>query len=293
MAYLTVRLFGPVSVSVDVGGDARAVPLGRSAQTLLCWLALHAPAPVPRDVIAAGLWPDADPDRARSRLSTALWRLKAQLGAAGCAAGLETGADAAIGLCPDVVADIDTRRFEAVAGAYLSDPTEARWADLVALRAPGALMAGWYAVWALSARVRLDDLWERCLATRLGRAEAAGDGAALQDAAAALLEIDPLAEDVHRALIRLYLADGRRGQALKQYNRCRDALVRDLGVPPAAETEALMAEIGAVGPPGACADGTDVAVPRAADLDELRRILIRTQATLARLTTRLDGFLSR
>src|SRR5262249_62240031 len=54
-----------------------------------------------------------------------------------------------------------------------------------------------------------------------------------------LLDLDPLSEDVHRALMRRYAQAGEIGAALKQYERCRDILHRELAAKPSPETEAL------------------------------------------------------
>ena len=51
--------------------------------------------------------------------------------------------------------------------------------------------------------------------------------------------IDPLHEDVHRALMRLFAAAGRRQQALAQYHQLREALSRDLEAEPDPQTGRL------------------------------------------------------
>ena len=53
------------------------------------------------------------------------------------------------------------------------------------------------------------------------------------------LELDPLHEPAHRALIRLYARSGDRAAALAQYRECVRTLSRELGVPPLAETTRL------------------------------------------------------
>ena len=58
-----------------------------------------------------------------------------------------------------------------------------------------------------------------------------------------LLALDPLQEHVHRALMRLYAAQGRHDAALSQYERCRRELSRQLAVQPEPETEGLARSI--------------------------------------------------
>ena len=53
------------------------------------------------------------------------------------------------------------------------------------------------------------------------------------------LDIDEMAEDVHRNLVVLHVLSGDRPAALQQYQRCVTILKRELGVDPLPETRAL------------------------------------------------------
>ena len=57
------------------------------------------------------------------------------------------------------------------------------------------------------------------------------------------MDLDPLSEEGHRALMTAYARTGRRGHALRQYLECRRALVDALGVEPAEATSRLQARI--------------------------------------------------
>src|SRR5438105_2122079 len=59
---------------------------------------------------------------------------------------------------------------------------------------------------------------------------------------ARLLALDALHEPAHRALMRLYIAQGRRPAALRQYQTCVSSLRRELGVEPTAETQQVYSE---------------------------------------------------
>lgn len=54
-----------------------------------------------------------------------------------------------------------------------------------------------------------------------------------------LLALDPLEESVHRQLMRLNSLNGQHIEALRQYERCRSVLKRELGESPEDETEGL------------------------------------------------------
>ena len=57
------------------------------------------------------------------------------------------------------------------------------------------------------------------------------------------LGLDPLREDAHRTLMRIYQRSGRRADALKQYQQCVETLRRELNVEPGAATTRLYLEL--------------------------------------------------
>ena len=73
--------------------------------------------------------------------------------------------------------------------------------------------------------------------------EAAGQAPAALQAALSLIERDPLREDAHRLVMRVYARQGRRNAALEQYARCRDFVQAELGVEPTTETNELYQSI--------------------------------------------------
>jgi DNA-binding SARP family transcriptional activator len=54
--------------------------------------------------------------------------------------------------------------------------------------------------------------------------------------ATAILKINRCDEEAHRQLIQVYAAQGRRLEALQQYQRCESLLREELGVTPLPET---------------------------------------------------------
>ena len=228
---LRLTLLGPMTVSRD--GVPVPIP-SRRARALLGYLALREGVEVPRAVLAGLLWGERAESQARASLRQALSELRGALGAAAIsggndAAGLRAG-----------VAWIDATEVEALARA--GDPEGLREA---AALVGGELMEGlalaepgfehWLAgererfrMTAAGIHARLMDAAER----RGALAEALGHGQRL-------LALDPLQEHVHRALMRLFAAQGRHDAALAQYERCRAELLQHLGVRPDGETEAL------------------------------------------------------
>jgi TolB-like protein/Flp pilus assembly protein TadD len=58
-----------------------------------------------------------------------------------------------------------------------------------------------------------------------------------------LLKLDPYSEPTYRSLMTAYLAQGARGGAIRQYERCRKILQTHLAVEPSRETETLFRHI--------------------------------------------------
>jgi LuxR family transcriptional regulator, maltose regulon positive regulatory protein len=58
-----------------------------------------------------------------------------------------------------------------------------------------------------------------------------------------VLEIDNVAEDVYRRLMRCYVRAGQPAEAQRVYQRCRQMLSLVLGISPSAETETLFQDI--------------------------------------------------
>ena len=76
METLQIALFG--SVTVVHSSVLAPVRLRRGTQALLAYLLLQARL-VPREVLMEVVWGDDSPDRARSSLTTAIWRLRQML----------------------------------------------------------------------------------------------------------------------------------------------------------------------------------------------------------------------
>src|SRR4029450_11552602 len=118
-----------------------------------------------------------------------------------------------------------------------------------------------------------------------------------------LLELDPIQEPVHRALMQLYVETGRRGSSLRQYQFGVATLQRELRTEPEAETKALYHEIlrhrGHVTPDQQSQPIRVVAAQPVAYQTEFTEpppawepLLVGRQRELARLMEALDGALA-
>ncbi len=232
---LQVRVLGDLRLERD--GVQLIPPRRRPARALLGWLALH-PGVHARSTVAARLWPSVLDESARTSLRTSLSALRAVIGDEALLATREQ-----VGLADDVL--VDWREFELRLAAN-------RPLDAVEL-CRGDLLTGLDEDWVLVARDEHRERVAEALATLAAGASARGDDKAALGFARRRAGLDPLDEPAHRELMRLLAKAGDGGGALVAYERLAERLRRELGVPPAAATRSLAAELrsgaGAGAPP--------------------------------------------
>jgi DNA-binding SARP family transcriptional activator len=221
---LRLRLVGDIAAEVD--GETRSLPPGRP-RALLAWLALH-PGLQPRPAVASVFWPDVLDDSARASLRSALWALRRALGEEAIVATRDR-----VGLAPDTWVDVlEADRLRREGG--LDEALEL---------CDGAFLPGLDEEWAHAAqdeqRERLVALLEE-LATVAARDGDLRRAVALTRRQAAL---EPLSEEIHRALMRRLDAAGDRGAALAEYTELRSRLVTRLRTGPSHDTQRLAAEL--------------------------------------------------
>jgi DNA-binding SARP family transcriptional activator len=238
MTRLVVRLLGDLQVGRGASGPAVPIP-ARKVRALLAYLALHPGHPHPRDRLTALLWPDVADAQARQSLRQALAGLRRALAKRG---GLVADADK-VAVDPLRV-DVDVTRFEEL----IADGSRSRLEQAVALYR-GDFLEGFqvkapvFEDWLLTERERLRELARKALTKLLANQTRTGTGEVALHTARRLLALDPLREDVQRALMRLYVAQGQSAAALRQYQSCVGVLRRELGVEPEAATKRLYQEI--------------------------------------------------
>ena len=228
----SVRLFGPPQLSVNDMSVLSAVPV--KGLVLLAYLFIEGGEHL-REILAANLWSEVDPARARGNLRTLLYDLGKHL------PDLLEVSRKSVALQAGQAYTCDILDLQS--GLDHPDPQE-RATLLEAYR--GDLLAGislpdapemneWIfsqqEIWRLRLLESLEDLFEAF--------QAAGDP---QRAAAALrrqIRIEPWRESSHLALMQQLARQGQLAEALHQYEQLRTTLAEELNVEPAAETTAF------------------------------------------------------
>ena len=237
MALLQINLLGGVEV-VATSGEPIPIP-SRKAATLLGYLALNARHGFGRGKLAALLWDGQFEEHARASLRQVLLTLRRVLPQSADVIVADRGD---IRICPSAITT-DVQEFERLLQECEPAPLT-RAASLYR----GELFDGIgatsmaFEAWLTAERQRLMSQAMVAMAALLsiGGRERIDSVIAL---ALRILAIDPLQEQVHRVLMRCYAQQGRRTDALRQYDRCRTALWKEVRAAPEGETERLQRDI--------------------------------------------------
>jgi DNA-binding SARP family transcriptional activator len=191
--------------------------------------------PVLRTLAAGMLWPETSEERAAANLRSALWRTR-RLGLP-----VIEATSTRILLAHDV--DVDVWELAAVA-RRIQHHAKCRHADVEVLVRSAELLPGWYDDWVLLERERFRQLRLHTLEVACERLTRAGRYWLAVEAGLAMVADEPLRESAHRVLIRVYLAEGNSGEAVRQYRRYRQLLHQELGLDPSPQMETLVRGLG-------------------------------------------------
>jgi DNA-binding SARP family transcriptional activator len=218
--------------SFQVDGQSTPGPATRKARALMTFLIMNRRADAARERLLELFWPEADPDRARDSLKTALWSIRRCLRTAGVDPDRFLQATKST-LRWTADTSVDAEQF-----AELATREDATRQALDLFR--GDFLEGDYDNWAVAERERMASLYESVLA-RIVRTS--------KDAEAAQLFIgrNPYNEDAYAALIEAELSAGRRSSAASWVERCRKAL-SEIGEKPSTAFEARFGSVVLVEP---------------------------------------------
>src|SRR5262245_33694309 len=266
MHRLKLQLLGGFSLGLGAGRSVN--PGARKARALLAYLALPAGRTHSRDKLASLLWGDTGDEQARQSLRQTLVALRRALPATKPPI-LLVDRDT-LALDPAAV-EVDVTLFERLAaGGSVVDLVQAvavYEGDLLeGFRTAEEPFEDWLRVERARLRERALDVLTRLLALQ----SAAGETDSAVQTAARLLALDPLRENAHRALMRLYARQGRRAEALRQYQLCVTVLQRELRAEPEPETKHLYREVlqqTGTAPAGAARETTPAYAPATVSAD--------------------------
>jgi DNA-binding SARP family transcriptional activator len=222
---LAIQLLGGFSVAVDaapIPGDAWR---SRRAADVVKLLALAPDHRMHRVQVMEALWPESEPEASGSNLRKALHFARRAFGDEQAIVN-DRGV---LVLQSDGGVETDVERFEAAAQWGLNASDEASCRTAADLYRGDLLPDDLYESWAIGPRTRLRRRYIDVLRA-----------ATLWDR---LAEEDPTDEQAARALMRIHLDAGERREAIRRFERLREALRDHLGVGPDPATVALYEQV--------------------------------------------------
>lgn len=235
MTKLEITLLGDPSINLP--GQATPLPLPVKGQALVFYLAITRQA-ASRQRLAGLLWSDQPEEEARRSLRVLLNSLQRVIPGLLRADRLEISLDLA-----GVQTDLE-RFWEGLRSTNFlvrEQALEHFGGDLLngfSLRG-AALFEEWLAI----ERERLRQAALRAFQETVRQAFKQRQFQQGLSFAQKALALDPWDEDTHLQLMQLYTALGQRGAALRQYERCRDALAQELGLEPSPSLRQLYEQL--------------------------------------------------
>jgi DNA-binding SARP family transcriptional activator len=235
-----IHLLGSLRATTYLGESI--LPRGRKARAILGYLCLNAGESVPRGRLASLLWDRMPDHQARNNLRQTLWELSSAMGP--LAGELISGDRETVKLEP-TLCWIDAL---AVLSSEPPPPHSLR-GDLAALctgelleELDGASIS--FDHWLLAERTRFAERLRGLLEAELRQLDRSNaDAERRAGMARRVIAFDATHEGASRILMRALSDMGERAQALREYERCREALQATLDVEPSSETRALFQAI--------------------------------------------------
>jgi DNA-binding SARP family transcriptional activator len=231
-----IHLLGSMRATTYLGDDI--LPRGRKARAILGCLCLAGGERLHRARLASMLWDRVPDGQARKSFRQSLRELVAAMGPL---ADELLSTDRETILIDNTLCWIDVA---ALLSPQSPGPNSLR-SDLLSL-CTGELLeelqgtSPSFDQWLLSERTRFTESLRTLLEAELAQiAQSEHDPAKRANVARQLIAFDQTHEGASRALMRALIDMGERGQAVREYERCRKALKKALDVEPSRETKAL------------------------------------------------------
>lgn len=241
---LSITMFGCFTVRRQ--GQPLALCQNRNGQAILRYLAAQANHRASRDSLMGLLWPEDDPDTARHKVQVAISALRHSLNhGLRCPSGkgyilYETGN---YQLNPSVSIISDVEQFIALyqyGRRSNGETTITHFEQACRLYVGPFLVEDLYADWSIARREQVCHYFLTMCHALAAHYMQKGHYEQAEHWTRTILHENRCDEEAHRQLIQVYLAQGRRSDAVKQFQVCARILAEELGVQPMNETQALL-----------------------------------------------------
>ena len=256
MSQLQLRLLGSFQF---IRAEEYAVEFrSEKERALLAYLAIEGFRPHSRDVLAGLLWPEQSDAVAHNNLRVTLHRLRQAIGDLNAGPHLLDVSRETIQLIHNGRLWVDVSAFQELLsrishhnhGKLATCQECMTWYAQAAALYQGEFLQGVYPVdsvlfseWAALKRERLHLQALQALYLLTNYCRRRGELDLALGYARRQLELEPWREEAHSQVIHILALRGERSAALRQYERCRQVLMEELGIEPAKDTVTLFESI--------------------------------------------------
>jgi DNA-binding SARP family transcriptional activator len=248
---LTLKLIGHVEIYRDptrpFAPDAWTT---RRARDIFCYIATSKHRRVEKDLLIEAFWGDADFEAIEKNFHPTISHIRKALNSRQTfKQNFIMYRDGAYQLNPELSYFIDTEEFD----RYIAEAEKAkREGDDAAFRDNlelahklyrGDFMSGVYDAWVDELRGYYSEQYARILNGLAKISFKEKNWSQTVKLANEILQADPYREDVHRLLMRVYAAQGKRGAVKEQFEKISELLKKELGVEPSPETRRSFQEL--------------------------------------------------
>lgn len=213
--------------------DGQPIELkARKSRQLLAYLAVPSGQTRSREQLAALLWSDRQEEQARGSLRTALSGIRRAVGDNALIVEHDTVSLRSGYLYTD---------YENLKKLSANDTHIAKLGDFYA----GEFLYGQehdselFMGWLRGLRSECSDIALRILEKNANKAAEEGDNTTAIELMRESLSLEPLKEQTHRTIMKLYVGNGEKAMALAQFKTCKEVLLHELDAGPDPETQAL------------------------------------------------------
>lgn len=235
----SICLFGVYPIRID--REPCHLGISGATQKLFQYLLVAAGKEIRRELLAEIFWSRSSTDRQRSALNSAIWRIKQQLNEINGIDLVSNGPTAFLQVAPDVSNDAK-ELSDIVHGISINEPFDESKVERLCLalnNCNAPFMEGVTSDWVLTEREKMFNIKIRGMTMLM---HWRGEQRRYEDALEVgrrLLAEDSFRETAQCEVMWLYVLNGQRAQALRQYEDYSELLRDELDIDPMPETLAL------------------------------------------------------
>jgi len=248
-ARLFIQLFGGLTVRC---GDRKLDHFEmRRAASVLALLSYWPGRSQAREELVEMLWQDEEPEVTRQRFRQVLTKLRRGLESLDTEAASVLLADRSYLRLDESQFTTDVRAFELEiksAAASVSAADRVHHLESAVSHYSGELLPGFYDDWISAERQRLAEAFTQVLCRLAAGLNECGQFEKAVDAARKAIAQDPLREESHYELVRIFLSRGSESEAARQYREMERLLWKELRALPSVSLQSLVQSAGASAP---------------------------------------------